>query len=219
MSHIRRVGNGRRCPRGNMVGTPGLRRGLPALRLSPSPGSPLKRRSTLSHEGRGVGTRCVATAPPLPLGRGRPQSVRALRAGEGAFLVSALRRRSPSPFPPCDLRESFAHAGSRRKALSPMGRGGASCGPKSLPSLSPRPAPPIHCTHLVLLKGRCREALRMAGRGAVSLRAADAQRRSGRRRAPPGSTKRPCQELADDRRVYPKRRRSRSLDSARARRD
>jgi hypothetical protein len=60
---------------------------------------------------------------------------------------------------------------------------------------------------------------REAGPGAVSLRAADAQRRSGRRRAPPGSTKRPCQELADDRRVYPKRRRSRSLDSARARRD
>jgi hypothetical protein len=31
---------------------------------------------------------------------------------------------------------------------------------------------------------------------------------SGRRRAPPGSTMRPCQELADDRRVHPKRRRS-----------
>jgi hypothetical protein len=39
---------------------------------------------------------------------------------------------------------------------------------------------------------------REAGRGAVPLRASFATKRSGRRRAPPGSITRPCQELADD---------------------
>ncbi len=42
----------------------------------------------------------------------------------------------------------------------------------------------------------------MAGRGAVSLRTGFANRFPGRCRAPPGSTTRPCQELADDREVY-----------------
>src|SRR3990170_8120434 len=39
---------------------------------------------------------------------------------------------------------------------------------------------------------------REAGRGAVPLRDSFATKRSGRRRAPPGSITRPCQELADD---------------------
>ena len=39
---------------------------------------------------------------------------------------------------------------------------------------------------------------REAGRGAVPLRASFATKRSGRRRASPGSITRPCQELADD---------------------
>ena len=60
----------------------------------------------------------------------------------------------------------------------------------------------LHCIHLVLLKGRCREALRKRDEVRCPCGLADAQRHSGRRRAPPGSTTRPCQELADDPRVY-----------------
>ena len=72
------------------------------------------------------------------------------------------------------------------------------------PNLSPPSKPPLWCIHLVRLRGvlmRRREAGPGCGaRGSISQ-----DRHPGGAGAPPGSTTRPCQELADDREVYSKR--------------
>ena len=72
------------------------------------------------------------------------------------------------------------------------------------PNLSPPSKPPLWCIHLVRLRGvlmRRREAGPGCGaRGSISQ-----DWHPGGAGAPPGSTTRPCQELADDREVYIKR--------------
>ena len=72
------------------------------------------------------------------------------------------------------------------------------------PNLSPPSKPPLCCIHLVRLRGvlmRRREAGPGCGaRGSISQ-----DWHPGGAGAPPGSTTRPCQELADDREVYIKR--------------
>ena len=108
----------------------------PISSRSPSPGLDLEVQATLSHDGRGFGTRCAATAPPLPLGRGRPLCGRVRGP-----LKPFIKQISPSPFPPCDLRKRRSKAPgarSRRQALSPTGRGGASCASTSYSPQNPR---------------------------------------------------------------------------------
>jgi hypothetical protein len=63
--------------------------------------------------------------------------------------------------------------------------------------LSPRSQPQLCCTHLVHLKGASR-GVREAGRGAAPAGSCTQHEHSGGIGTPPGTTRSPCQELADD---------------------
>ena len=89
-----------------------------------------------------------------------------------------------APFVRSPVWESTA---CRTRARTPRGR-----------MLSPRPEPPLSCIHLVLLRA-LREACVEAGRGAAPAGLV-ATRHPGGTGAPPGTTRSPCQELADARR-------------------
>ena len=127
---------------------------------------------------------------------GSTASTRRLRAITAAAIPGAPMDASPwsrsdrsevtdsAPF--CPLSRVGEH-GFRTRARTPRGR-----------MLSPRPEPPLSCIHLVLLRA-LREASLEAGRGAVPAGLV-ATRHPGGAGAPPGTTRSPCQELADARR-------------------
>src|SRR5680860_1630303 len=69
---------------------------------------------------------------------------------------------------------------------------------------------PAHQTSIIILpprplEGRCREAREWRDLVRCPCGTRSQTCRSGRCRAPPGLTTKPCQELADDRKVYSKR--------------
>jgi hypothetical protein len=138
----------------------------------------------------------VQQTPRSPLGG---EHARHLARGEGEAALprqacewKSLRLMTPSPFPPCDLR-SFARTIA---AGSPLPHGERRIMP--LRATYPR-IPNLHYSAITSSsEGRHREALRRRDGVRRPAGSCTQHEHSGGIGAPPGTTRSPCQELADD---------------------